>query len=264
MCDSPVFLISNRAVPSYGILYELAALSGFPICNTCHEREEGRCYIKTMYHPLELSGYKGKVVLWFLERPSISGGIEAMSRELESYKKNGMDEIWVSDRYLSDTFKGIVKFVPIGSHEGLAITSDLKSYDIVDMSYRDGRRRIIDSIGCRVAPNTYDSSRATILSNTKFLLNIHQFEDQCSEPLRFALAAAAGIPIISETCHDPYPYEAPGMVQVSYEEIVWKVRKLLREDYEPHKETGMRQRDRILKDFHFRDNVLKALAETTC
>jgi hypothetical protein len=254
----PVFLKTYPECVSYGVLHELAGLSGFRTVSVDSVREENVCYIGTLHSCVNLSGSKSKIVKWFLERPAITGDCATLFRTM---RMNGVDEVWVSDRSIYNQNKELCRFVPIGSHEKLAPVSVAKKYDVAHMSFLNKRRSVILSTNCSKAPCFYDiERRSEALSASKFLLNVHQFDDQCSEPLRFALAAAAGIPIISETCIDPYPYEKPGIIQVPYSDIVGVVERLVREDYSKYREAGMGQRDRILRDFSFRDNVLKAVA----
>jgi len=257
----PVFLKTYPECVSYGILHELVGLSGFRTLSVDSAREESACYIGTLHSCVTLSGSKGKIVKWFLERPAITGDCATLFRTM---RMNGVDEVWVSDRSLYNKNKESCRFVPVGSHEKLAAVSVLKKYDIAHMSFLNNRRSVIHSMSCSKAPCFYDiERRSEALSISKFLLNIHQFDDQCSEPLRFALAAAAGIPIISEICADPYPYETPGILQVPYSDIVGVVDRLVREDYSKYRDVGMEQRDRILRDFNFKDNVLKAVVGMT-
>jgi len=258
---TPVFLKTHPACVSYGILHELVEMSGFRTLSEDSVREENTCYIGTLHSCINLSGNKGRFVKWFLERPAITGDCATL---FNAMRTNGIDEVWVSDKAIYNRHKESVRFVPIGSHEKLSGVSDVKEYDIAHMSFLNNRRSVLNSINCIKTPNTYNIRlRSEILSKTKFLLNIHQFEDQCSEPLRFALAAAAGIPIISEICEDPYPYEAPGIIQVPYRDIVGITERMVREDYAKYREIGMNQRERILVNFNFRDNILKAVAAIT-
>ena len=61
-------------------------------------------------------------------------------------------------------------------------------------------------LGLTVAANGWDYVRHVGLMGSRFMLNIHQDEFPYIEPLRFSLAAAYGLPILSEHCAEIYPY----------------------------------------------------------
>jgi len=102
----------------------------------------------------------------------------------------------------------------LGSHKKLADTppnpNGDKAYDLALMMYRNPYRRArvisaLKEVGVTIAPDGWGSERHTSLLSSKAMLHIHQEEDvRTVAPLRFAIAAAYQLPLITETCTDFY------------------------------------------------------------
>jgi hypothetical protein len=90
-------------------------------------------------------------------------------------------------------------------------------------------------------------------------LNVHQDDDPYSEPLRFAVAIAAGLPVITEKCLDTYPYKGTAIIEAEYQNIPETIRRVLGDDYDPYKKAATEMRAYILDKFNFRDCVLRAM-----
>jgi hypothetical protein len=129
----------------------------------------------------------------------------------------GLNEFWTSDRWYAEQ-RGY-DFVPLGSHALLVNINASKRWqgnalwDVCILSYMGPPRRqtVVNKIEqrrYRVAPNSaWDGERIEQLERSRLMLHIHQHDAyRCVAAQRFALAAAAGIPLISEDCHDPYPF----------------------------------------------------------
>jgi len=261
---TPIFVAPLNEIPSYGDLFRLARLSGFDVRSGKIERKTGECYITIFHCGAELYGSGGKTVLWYLERVFPWGKDDSFVRHIEDIRtERGIDEVWVSDMSLRGLLKS-ARFVPVGSHAGLSPLAPEKSnyeYDIADMCYRNPRRGFIGSLGCRIAPPCYPPQRDAVLSSTKFMLNVHQDGDLYMEPLRFAVACSAGLPIITEKCWDVLPYKGAAIIETEYPNIVPAVQRLLRTDYSPHKQAAMEMRNMILEKFNFKDCIMRALGE---
>lgn len=118
-------------------------------------------------------------------------------------------EYWTPDAWFAQ--RNGWKYVPVGSHKALAdgyhpqVEHPLKLYDVALMMYRDPQRRAhmihrFQDAGLQLAPNAWGELRHANLRQSRCMVHIHQLEDnQTISPLRFALAAAYRLPVISES-----------------------------------------------------------------
>jgi len=97
------------------------------------------------------------------------------------------------------------------------------------------------------------------MQSSKFALNIHQDQYPFQEPLRLALFAAYGLPILTETIHDAYPWSEECMVSNPYDGIVGRMRQMLENDYDRWRSMGLKARDRMCGEFNFKKMVLEAV-----
>jgi len=256
-----IFAKPSQDIPSYRDFFRLAELSGFEVREGTIERKENEVYICIFHYNPDFIGQKGKVITWFLERVSCCGDdhfYEFIKRIKEDRK---LDEIWVSDLSMWKLINNISRFVPIGSHEKISPLSTGRTYDIADMCFRYGRRNFISNLKCKIAPLCFYPERDQILSQSAFMLNVHQDEDHYFEPLRFCLAAAAGIPIITETCFNPFPYEGKDLIQSEYKNICPTIYRVISEGYDLHKKNANEMRKMILSNYCFRDCVIRAIGD---
>src|SRR3990172_401663 len=221
--NEPIFAKTRYWYDSYTDLWKLVELSGFKTCYVDEidlEKEglfitapvNGELRPHMDYRRSILKGIqKPKIVWWNLERPDSGRQFSIRNmREENSEILRYVDAIWVSDRYFQ-SLDPRMTFVVLGSHSQLMedLGEDPKEtiYDLAPMAYLNPRRTTIlaQLKNFRIAPNAWGKERARILARTSVMLNIHQTDAQIVEPLRFALAAAYGMALISETCADPYP-----------------------------------------------------------
>lgn len=149
-----------------------------------------------------------RIFHWNLERPgdgTVATYKAESTRRVREYK---LDEIIVSDKTLAK-ITGF-RYVPLGSHIDLGTPGlDDKKYDYIHlMCYSPHRGHFFrypqvrtEINGCRIADSTHGlwgEERHIALQQSKMLLNVHQDKHVFIEPLRFALAAAYGLPIITE------------------------------------------------------------------
>lgn len=270
------FVYTDDKKQSYTDYYDLISLSGIPLLHINKINQSKNIYISDIYSldffP-NISNPFYDLVLWFLERPSSYLGISNLIEKLKKdILEKGLKQIWVSDICIYQLLKNELPcvFVPIGSHWDLVKKDNsIKQYDCAHMSYieKGSRREILYSIGCDFAPpNPYffgdilgwGDYRNNILQKTKFILNIHQDSNLFFEPLRFAVAAAHGIPLITENCYDCYPYQDL-VLEAPLSEFKYLVEKTIKEDYNSFKELGEKTHNYICGQFSFDNNVKKAL-----
>ena len=220
-----VFARTRWNYDSYTDYWKLVELSGFPIVwlDEMDLSKLGTTYIVSPMNG-EFTPYmeqnKGRVsevLLWNLERPG-DDGVQGYINGNRKYMDAGhLDGVIVSDKQLADD-SGF-KFVPLGSHHKLGTPGDLDArlngFDLIHLCCYSLHRSFLfktpeeprDNIsGLTVAANGWGNERHVRLMSSRFMLNIHQDEFPYIEPLRFSLAAAYGLPILSEHCAETYPY----------------------------------------------------------
>jgi len=272
--ETPVTFVRTRYVyDSYTDFWKLVELSGFPTIyvDELDASQPGVFIVAPMngeWRP-HIDNQAGKprnahLIMWNLERPSGSAGSVGQYAQANRdliYKRH-VDEVWVSDRRLAAETE--LRFVVLGSDEGLGEPSERKKYQFVHMSYETPRRQTIykQFKPEAVAPNCWPPERDEVLKLSKFALNVHQDSHPFQEPLRFALFAAYGLPIVSETIYDSYPWSEEFMVYAHYDGLVGKMRQVLNNDYERWREMGLAARERMCGEFRFKDMVERAVTES--
>jgi len=185
-----------------------------------------------------------------------------------------VDRVWVSDRKLAE-YTGL-HYAVLGSHPDLGEPGPEQGtrWDITHISALNGRRsQVLDQLSNRdgynpekwddcISPNCWPPERDEVLKQSRFALNIHQDDGPFSEPLRFALFAAYGLPILSETILDAHPYGKGTMTFTRHHDLVDTMRRLLLEPYDKHREMGMICRRMMTEEFEFGKMVRKAVEET--
>lgn len=289
------FVRTNHFYESYQDFWRLVELSGFPtiyvneldiskpgIYITSPMNEDWREHVNEEHKKGKLNN--AHLILWNIERPSGSSGSVGEYGRQQRYLMGGLwstgektkkrdngeivtsygkfiDEVWVADRRLADD--QALRFVVLGSDEGLGQPGDEKTYDFCHMSYMIPRRTRIYDHFTNIGPNSWGDERDQVLKRSRFALNIHQDIHWYQEPLRFALFAAYGLPIISESLYDSYPWSDEFMVTSIYDSLVGRMRQALTEDYAPYRDMGLRARERMCGEFRFRDMIIKAVKEST-
>ncbi len=262
---------------SYSDFWTLVELSGFDVCAISEVDISKPCvYIVTPIAGDSHSGewgphianqtgriHNAHLVHWCLERPSGSGGVGnyAFENRKRIYVRT-LDDIWVSDKALAS--ETMLRHVILGSDYGLGEPCDTKLYDFCHMSYAvDRRLRVYDEFTKdRIGWNCWPPERDQILKHSKFALNIHQDQFPFQEPLRFALFAAYGLPILTEEIRDAYPWNESVMNFHSYAGIAGHLKGMLLNDYSRWRDMGMRARDVMCKTYRFKDMVEKVVKET--
>jgi hypothetical protein len=266
------FVKTRYHYDSYTDLFRLVELAGFPTIyvDELDVSQPGAYIVSPMqgeWRPhIDNQADKARnahLILWCLERPSGSGSVgnyAASNREL-IYNRY-VDEVWVSDRRLAD--ETMLRFVILGSHPDLGEPGEDKKYAFCHMSYEVNRRTNIYKhfASSDIGPNCWPPERDEVLKASKFALNIHQDHHPFQEPLRFALFAAYGLPILTETIYDSYPWSDEFMVYNDYDGIVGRLHQMLADDYGRWKEMGLRARERMCNEFEFGKVVRRAVEES--
>ena len=216
-----VFARTRYVYDSYTDFWKLVELSEYPVVyvDEIDVKDRAKTYIAAPFNgeffPLGEVKRKCKIFLWNLERPLGSGGAEQYKEHLTKHISNGyIDDVIVSDVALAKITG--YKYVPVGSHKDLGSPGSDKKYDYIHLMCYSNRRGILfdeptkpktSFSGRSIALNGWGEARHKSLQESRFMLNVHQDTDMIMEPLRFALAAAYELPILTENLYEnSYPY----------------------------------------------------------
>jgi hypothetical protein len=245
---------------SYSDLYRLIELSGYPLIYFDEiDADSDNTYILTVANGENMGGWPdahARLILWDLEwhvdgAPAIPG----------------LSEVWASDAWYAAHINA--RYVLMGSHDGLALEPITRpqtmDYDGAMLAYLTHRRghmhNELKRIGLRLAPNSWGTERHTALSHTRAMLHVHQHDAiHTVAPLRFALAAAYQLPVISEQVADRGGIKHSAMLTSDYANYanfahMWLIRNEARilEDY------GRSLHGLLCRDQTFRASVEAAL-----
>lgn len=264
-----VFVRTSHHYDTYDDLFRLAELSGFPVITLPEVNvSEEKIYIlspingewKPHIEAQDNQTRNAYLILWDLERPSSRGGLGSFGRiNRKLLYERYFDEVWVGDPRLADETN--LRYVPVGSHYDFGAVGTNKVYTFCHMSYIIPRRETIYSQFVNLAPNAWGERRHIFLQQSKFALTMHQDALPFQEPLRLAIYAAYGLPIISESVYNDYPYNGL-VITADYDDLVDKIRECLRGDYNEYREIGMRIRDRMCTQFQFGKVVREAVRDS--
>jgi hypothetical protein len=207
------------------------------------------------------------VAWWNLERPdSGPGGLNDLLGSMVCNDTNGMlewvDRIWTSDKHQHDLDPRAVHVV-MGSDSRMAWGNrNPGEYDFCHMSYPSTRRYLLYQIlnKLRIGPNSFEPGRGEIINKSRLMLNVHQTEAIIGEPLRFAVASAYGVPLLTETLGNPWPME-PGKhcLMAPYSSLPNTLEQALCGELE---HLGQNLKMLYCEQFPFRECVLKGLQDS--
>lgn len=280
-----VFVRTRHHYDSYVDYWRLVDLAGFPICYVdeidwdapvfyilspmngeyCHDD-----VVKGHHAQNRPSDRRCRVAWWNLERPDSGPGradqlLGSMVCNDTTRMFEIVDHIWVSDRY---TWKldERTTFVIFGSDHLLASGKrKLPLYDFCHLSYVNHRRSKIFSRlqQFRIGPNCWGPERSQVLNASRAILNVHQTDALIGEPLRFALAAAYGVPLFSEILEDPYPLIADGHVLMAdADDLPVAVDEWLQQDFQSLESLGAQLKARLCDEFPFSEQVLNGMSKS--
>jgi len=279
-----IFAHSRYEYGSYTDYKKLVELAGF---ETCYVDQIDYARTDVVYIVSPVTGelrphrdgsrdkpYYARVIHWCLERPGGAGGIADFINGTKAFLNDHYaDFVWLSDRGLCEQVADSrCQFVILGSHPDLGQPGYKyreRCYDVVHLSYATPRRsaiwaRLTDK-KIRIADNAWGSERDNALRRSKFMVNVHQDDWPVIEPLRFALCAAYGLPMITEEIRNAYPYtrQGPGhyCVQATYHDLAEKVCQALEADYAPYLAMGTRMREAMTTEFEFGRQVRLAVKD---
>lgn len=209
-----IFVKTHHHYDPYQDYFKLAELSGFPIVNEDEiDPHSDHCYIVSHFvcanRPDGWPGAKARIILWQLEWDVA----EAVLRT------PGVAEVWTMDVHYARQIGA--KYVPVGSHPGLAgyylesgqwhepgvCRPSTFKYDVAMLAYMVNRRQTVAfqlaQLGLSLMPSAWGFDRHCNLMLTRAMLHVHQHEKiRGVACLRWAIAAAYKLPVITETLWD--------------------------------------------------------------
>lgn len=200
--NNVIFVKPRHDYGSYRDYWRLVELAGYGWCfeDEIDIYDKSKCYIFTWFGVQSdfAPDAQARLICWNLEWANnpILPNVEYWSPDAWYAAQNN----W--------------HYVPVGSHRDLRdgfyppVEELLKLFDVTLQMYRDPQRRAhlihrMRDAGLQIAPDGWGEIRHAYLMQSKCLVHIHQFHDNNSvSPLRFALAAAYHLPVISESLSD--------------------------------------------------------------
>lgn len=249
----------------YKDYFRIAELSGYPIIWLNEiDPDSDNIYILSPLNGNWTRGWqnpKARIILHDLEwRLKTGEGYQWSESELVT--PPGVAEVWASDKW----YAGVTgaKYVPLGSHPGLVEDSPpVEHYDTTFQAYIHGRRDHMQNLLAQqdisVAPSKWNPERDALLKSTTAMLHVHQWEGITTiAPLRFAIAAAYGLPLISEQVHDRSIFDEI-VLFTTYDAMPAYVKTLTRRYQDDLRQRGQALKELLCGEYSFRNCVERAL-----
>lgn len=222
--SDPIFVRTRYIYDSYSDYWKLVELAGYPTCYVDEMDIEDSS--KTFILPTR----NGE---WGEGWPHAKARLIHQQLEWDTYPSMpGISEVWCGDKWFAD-LNGY-HYVPLGSHPDLKSNADNLSdthYDVAYLGYfiprRDQIRHDLLELGVKCSPiHAWGDERHVVLSNSTAYLHVHQWGDKPGIPaLRMVVAAAYGLPVITETCADAGVFQEY-VYQTSYDKVQWMVKAI--------------------------------------
>lgn len=216
---NPIFAYPRHNYESYRDFKRIVELSGYETCfvDEIDAYDLSKCYIITPLNGEWEAGWpdaKARLIHYDLEW-----------RHSADYPMiPGVYETWAADPWYAMHIGA--RFVLLGSHPGLNLNpadrDDHFDYDVAFLAYMGPwRRQIVEGMFVNrrfaLAPNGWGEERHRILSKTRLMVQIHQWDEfACIAPQRFAIAAAYKLPLLSEAVNCEIKEIADGVKYAEY------------------------------------------------
>lgn len=211
---------------SYKDYFKLAELAGYPICyvDEIDAYDPTKTYIITPLNDEWLAGWPNA------KAQIIHHELEWRWDERATWQEPpGVSRIWHIDKWFADQFG--FEYVPIGSDERLNELGTQypveKRYDVAILSYQTNRRQAItaqlENCGLQLAPisGVWGRLRSNVLLSSHCMVHTHQIDNAPGiASLRWAVAAAHKVPMITETVKDRGIFTYSYMAQADYNYLV--------------------------------------------
>lgn len=272
-----IFVKTRYQYQSYTDFWYIVGLSGYP---TCYVDEMDLYDSNNIYIGAPMNGEwrpyiephrkdrQATVILWNIERPGGSGNLQEYTASNQLLiDENYLNAVMVSDMKLA-AYTGF-HFMPLGIHPRLGDPGGLedKIHDIIHISCYSPRRSFLFRTpiesklyinNLSIASNGWGQDRVDKLRCSRFMLNIHQDEFEYLEPLRLTVAAAYGLPILSEPLGNTFPYDCSrfSLYCDKSSKLLGMAEYILRSDeYEKWYQGGLDLREHMIQYYTFRGCV---------
>lgn len=196
---------------------------------------------------------KAQIILWQLEWMLTD----------EHNTPPGVKRTWSMDKWMAES-RGF-EYVPIGGDERLNELGTKyypqKRYDVAIMSYQTHRRQVItaqlENAGLSLAPlnNLWGRKRSDVLLSSWCMCHTHQVDNAPGiAGLRWCLAAAHNLPMISEQVNDRGIFTPSHMVQAEYKYLAAFTANMLK-DKRMLADYGMALNGLLCRDYTFERSV---------
>lgn len=215
-----IFVRTRHHYVPYDDFFRLAELSGYPVIYVDemlqHDSKDTTFIISPVNGEWNTRprGYtQGRVILYQLE----------WNWDGEHNTPSCVDEVWNCDP--AHAAKNGFRYVPMGSNDALNClgTIESKLYDVALLSYQTPRRQVITNqllhkyLTLSQIEQLWGEDRTLKLLMSRTMVHVHQREDTKGiAPLRWCLAAAHHLPIISETVPNRGIFGYTHMMQADY------------------------------------------------
>lgn len=251
--------------PGYVDYFRLAELSGYPVIYLEDmQPESDNTYILTPLNGNWMAGWqnpKARIIWHDLEWRVKDSGYQWTAAELAT--PPGVSEVWASDKWYANVIGA--KYVPLGSHPGLVEREPAgAAHDVAFMAYMGPGRRnhiaaLLEAEGLTVAPSVWNPERDALLKTSACMVHVHQWDNVSTvAPLRFAIAAAYGLPLISEQVQDRDIFENVVLFS-DYAALPAYVTTLVRRYGADLQERGAALKELLTGEYSFRKCVEAAL-----
>ncbi len=235
---SIVFAKTRQEYGSYSDLWRFAELSGFKIgsIDDVDPDSDDTYIVSPMNEEIQEllprwrkpGDRRAVIVWWFLERldsmPMLTDGSYDRLRP-------HFDRVWISDRWMASQHPTLQHII-LGSHPEFGDSRLPTKYDFTHQSYVWGRREPVynrlRAMGLREGPNGWGDARDAVLRRSATMVHVQQYDLPLYTPLRFAIAAAYAIPLVSEQLRDPYPLGDAEIVQAPIDSLPERVQEVAR------------------------------------
>lgn len=250
---------------SYVDFFRLAELSGYPVIplSQMDAQDATKTYIITPLNDEWLKGWPGakaRIIHWELEW--------RWDWRADVNEPPGVSEVWASDAWFAGQIGA--KYVPMGSDDRLnslhdSVPPTTPSFDVAQISYQVPRRQRItaqlEADGLKIAPaeGLWGEARSRSLMQSRIMLHVHQHDSAPGvAPLRWCLASAHGLPIITELVKDRGVFGYTYMLQARYDFLARFVSLCLRDGHKLD-DYAAALHDLLCRDLTFRKSVEAAL-----
>ena len=259
------FVRTRTYYQPYDDLFRLAELSGYPVIylDEMDVTDASQTYIFSPNNGETASGWPGAKAHIIFMQMEWHTNLEPVTLP------PGVAECWNGDKWHSQIIGA--RFVPLGSDFGLNLdprNNPPKKYDVAFMAYTDiyRRKRVYDQLiekGFSIAPNGWGIDRHNALLESRCIVHVHQWENiPTIAPLRWCIAAAYRLPIISEAVNSREPFGYSDFMVSDYEHLVEFVTMHLK-DPAPQLLTsfGYALQNKLCRELTFRKSIEAALGE---